>query len=60
MLEVTEEEATTFLSPAEEAMSPDEEPEPQKEWQTAVQAPNHLKEGLLPEEAGSLGSMAIA
>ena len=54
MLEVMEEEeATTSPSPAEEAMSPVEEPEPWEVWPTAVQAPNHLEEASEPKGDGS-------
>ena len=61
MLEVMEEEeATTSPNPAEEARSPGEEPESQEEWSTRVHAPNHPEEASYPEEASSLGVMAIA
>ena len=60
MLEVAEEEEPpNSLSPAEEARSLGEKPEPQEEQPTAIHAPNHPEEASEPEGASSLGVMAI-
>ena len=53
-------ETLTSSSPAEEAGSWGEKPEPREVWPTTVHAPSCPEEALEPKKASSLGVMAIA
>ena len=60
ILEVEEEEEPmSSPNPAEEAGSLGEEPKPQEECPTTINAPNHPEEALEPGGASSLGVMTM-